>query len=93
MITQDDAELFEASIRQQLIERKKELGFSDERLGKVAFPYMPAPKGKVSNMLSGQGKPGKRKPQQLRFTDVIAMCEALGLAWEKVGRNAMRNVK
>ena len=34
-----------------------------------------------------------KKPQQMRFTDMVNLCEALGLSWVDVGREALKAVK
>ena len=93
VLTKEDMEAFERSIREQIIAQKDLLGFSDEKLGKAAFPFMPYPRGKVQALLVGQGAPGKRKPQNMRFPDVITLCDALGLSWVDVGREALKSVK
>lgn len=93
VLTKEDMDVFEQSIREQMIARKEGLGFSDEKLGKAAFPFMPYPRGKVQALLVGQGAPGKRKPQNMRFSDVITLCDALGLSWVDVGREALKAVK
>lgn len=93
VLTKEDMEIFERSIREQIIAQKDMLGFSDEKLGKAAFPFMPYPRGKVQALLVGQGAPGKRKPQNMRFPDVITLCDALGLSWVDVGREALKAVK
>lgn len=93
MLTKDETDVFEQSIRQAIIEQKKKLNFSDGKLGKIAFPYMAYPNTKVQALLVGQGSQEKRKPQQMRFSDVIALCESLGLSWVDVGREALKAVK
>ena len=93
VLTKQDMDVFEQAVREQLIAQKDNLGFSDEKLGKAAFPYMPYPRGKIQSLLVGQGAPGKRKPQNMRFVDVITLCDALGLSWVDVGRAAMKAVK
>lgn len=93
VLTKEDMDVFERSIREQIIAQKEILGFSDEKLGKAAFPFMPYPRGKVQALLVGQGSPGKRKPQNMRFPDVITLCDALGLSWVDVGREALKAVK
>ena len=93
MLTREDMDVFESSIREQLVAQKEKLGFSDEKLGLAAFPYMPYPRGKVQALLVGQGAPGKRKPQNMRFCDLITLCEAMGLDWQSVGIAAMSAVK
>ena len=93
VLTKEEMDVFEASIREALVARKDELGLSDERLGRAAFPFMPYPRGKVQAMLVGQGAPGKRRPQNLRFADVITVCEAIGLSWVDIGRDALKAAK
>ena len=93
MLMKEDMDVFEQSIREILTAQKETLGFSDEKLGKAAFPFMPYPRGKVQALSVGQGAPGKRKPQNMRFSDVITMCDALGLSWVDVGREALKAVK
>lgn len=93
MLTGQDIENFENAIREKLRERKRELSITDERLGRLAFPYMPYPRTKVSAILTGQGRPGQRKPQTLHLTDVLLLCEALGLSWQTVIRDAFKNIK
>lgn len=93
MLTPEEMEAIESSIRAQLIARKDALDMSDATLGKAAFPYMPYPRGKVQALLVGQGAPGKRKPQNARFVDIVTMCEALGLNWREVCGDALKAVK
>ena len=93
VLTPEEMEVIEASLRAQLIARKDELAMSDEKLGKAAFPYMPYPRGKIQALLVGQGAPGKRKPQNMRFVDLVTICEALGLNWADVCREALKAVK
>ena len=54
---------------------------------------MPYPRGKVQALFVGQGAPGKRKPQNMRFCDLITICEAMGLNWQEVGNAAISAVK
>lgn len=93
VLTPEEMEVIEASLRAQLIARKDELAMSDEKLGKAAFPYMPYPRGKIQALLVGQGAPGKRKPQNMRFVDLVTICDALGLNWTDVCREALKAVK
>lgn len=93
VLTPEEMEVIEASLRAQLIARKDALTMSDEKLGKAAFPYMPYPRGKIQALLVGQGAPGKRKPQNMRFVDLVTICEALGLNWVDVCRDALKAVK
>ncbi len=93
VLTKNGMDIFERVIREQLIAKKDVLNFSDEKLGRAAFPFMPYPRCKVQALLVGQGSPGRRKPQNMRFSDVITLCDALGLSWGDVGREAIKAVK
>lgn len=92
-LTKEEADVFEHAIRQAIIEQKKKLNFSDGTLGKMAFPYIAYPNTKIQALLVGQGSQDKRKPQQMRFSDVLNLCEAVGLSWVDVGREALKAVK
>ena len=93
MLTKDDMTALEAAIRSSLLARKKELSMSDDSLGKMAFAFMANPAGKVQALLVGQGAGEKRKPQTLRIGDAMNLCEALGLQWVDVMRQAVKDVK
>lgn len=93
MLTKDDMAVLESAIRASLLLRKKELSISDESLGKMAFPYMANPTGKVQALLIGQGAGEKRKPQTLRIGDAMNLCESLGLQWVEVFRQAVKDTK
>lgn len=93
MLTKDEMLIFEQSIRNALEARQKEIGLSDEAMGKMAFSFMPAPRMKVQAIKRGQGKPEQRVPQQLRWAEMLNLCEAVGLNWVEVGREALKAVK
>ena len=93
MLTKDDITALEAAIRSSLLARKKELSMSDDALGKMAFAFMANPAGKVQALLVGQGAGEKRKPQTLRIGDAMNLCEALGLQWVDVMRQAVKDIK
>lgn len=93
MLTKDDMTALEAAIRSSLLARKKELSMSDDALGKMAFAFMANPAGKVQALLVGQGAGEKRKPQTLRIGDAMNLCEALGLQWVDVMRQAVKDIK
>ena len=93
MLTKDDMAALEAAIRSSLLARKKELSMSDDALGKMAFAFMANPAGKVQALLVGQGAGEKRKPQTLRIGDAMNLCEALGLQWVDVMRQAVKDIK
>lgn len=93
VLTKQEMDLFELIIRDTMNAQQKRLGFSDETLGKMAFPFMAAPRMKVQAIRSVQGKGENRKPQQLRISDVCNLCEALGLNWVGVCREALKAVK
>lgn len=93
MLTKDEMLVFEQSIRNTLETRQKEIGLSDEAIGKMAFSFMPAPRMKVQPIKRGQGKPDQRAPQQLRWAEMLNLCEVVGLNWVEVGREALKAVK
>lgn len=88
----EDLELFDASLRKRLHARQEELKLSDKALGKMAFPYMANPIGKVQALFVGQGAGENRKPQTIRTSELVNLCEALGLPWREVIRDAIKEV-
>ena len=95
MYNKDELAALEADIRATFIARKKELNMSDDALGKMAFPYMANPTGKVQALFVGQGAGENRKPQNFRLGEILNLCEALGLGkkWEDVIRHAIAELK
>ncbi len=61
----------------------------DKALGEQAFGWVTYPNMKIQVI---KGKGGK-KPQQLRFTDIVNLCEALGLSWVDVCKEAVKSSK
>jgi hypothetical protein len=89
MMTKEEADSFDEVIRASLVARKEELGLSDSALGKLAFfGHVSMPKGKIQSIFSGQGAPGKRKPQNIRAADLMNLCEAL---WKMRGKKVKEN--
>ena len=86
MLTKDEMAIFEQAVREVIEEQQKKIGLSDESVGKMAFSFMPFPRMKVQAIKRGQGKAGQRQPQQLRWADMINLCESVGLSWVDVGR-------
>lgn len=74
---------FEDAVRRLLEERRAQLNMTELALGKLAFPHVADPRRKVQSIRKGQGAGDKRKPQQFRGTDILNLCEALGLNLEK----------
>lgn len=93
MLTKEDMDMVHDAIRLSLIARKDELKLSDEKLGKQAFGYMAAPRGKIQSLFVGQGAPGKRKPQTINICELVNLCEAMGLSWQDEIRKALRQLK
>lgn len=89
----EDLELFDAALRKNLHARQEELRLSDKALGKMAFPYMANPIGKVQALFVGQGAGENRKPQVIKTSELINLCEALGLPWKTVIQDAIREVE
>lgn len=93
-VSKEEMDLWEAHVRDQLVARKKELGISDAELGKKAFSGIAAvPKGKIHFIINGQGTGQNRKPQNIRATDLMNLCEALRLSLWDVMENARVAVK
>ena len=93
MLTKDEMAIFEQAVREVIEEQQKKIGLSDESVGKMAFSFMPFPRMKVQAIKRGQGKAGQRQQQQLRWADMINLCESVGLSWVDVGREALKAVK
>ena len=93
MLTREEMDIFDQSIRDAIAAQQDLLGLSDEKVGKMAFGFMPFPRMKMQAIKRGQGRAGSRKPQNLRFADVMNICESLGLSWQEVGREALKAVK
>lgn len=89
MLNNEEMEMLDAYILRRLIEKQEAIGTTDKALGDQAFGWITYPNMKI---LAIKGK-GGRKPQQLRLADFLNLCEALGLSWQEVCRDALKNVK
>ena len=89
MLTKEEMDLCDGVIRQKLAEEQRHLGKSDEYIGSLAFGWIKSPRMKMQVIKGASTK----KPQQMRFTDMVNLCEALGLSWVEVGREALKAVK
>lgn len=89
MLTKEEMELCDDIIRQKITEEQKRLGKSDEYIGTLAFGWIKSPRMKMQVIKGASTK----KPQQMRFTDMVNLCEALGLSWVDVSRDALKAVK
>lgn len=92
MLTKQDMEALHEAIRSSLVARQEELKISDEKLGKQAFGFMAAPRMKIQALFVAQGRGERRKPQIINIAELINLCEALGLSWQDVIRNAIRSL-
>lgn len=90
MLSNIDMEAADNALRASLVARQEELKLSDEKLGKQAFGYLKAPRGKVQSLFVGQGAPGKRKPQTINIWELMNLCEAMGLSWADEIRKAIK---
>ena len=93
VLNEEGMAVFENAVRRTLEERRSELNMTEQALGVLAFPHVIDSRRKVQSIRKGQGSKGKRKPQQLRGTDILNLCEALGLQWKKVIANALEEAK
>jgi len=90
MLTKNDMDRVNDLIRQALVVRQDMLKLSDEKLGKQAFGFLKAPRGKIQSLFVGQGAKGKRKPQVIDICELANLCEALGLSWVDIIRQALK---
>lgn len=83
-----EMDAFESEIRLIIKRRQAELNMSDDTVGKIAFGFMPGQRTKVQALLVGQGAGKYRKPQRMRTSDLMNLCEAVGLKWQEVAKKA-----
>ena len=89
MLNKEDMDKVDACILDQLVEKQEAIGTTDKALGEQAFGWVTYPNMKIQVI---KGKGGK-KPQQLQFTDIVNLCEALGLSWVDVCKEAVKSSK
>ena len=93
MLNESGMIAFEQSVRDSLEERRAAIGMSEQALGKLAFPFVADSRRKVQSIRKGQGSGENRKPQNLRLADVMNLCVALGLSWDKVIKKAQQDAE
>ena len=93
MLSKNEMDIFDEFIRSTLAARQEELKLSDDALGRMAFGFMGKPLGKIRSILIAQGSGDYKKPQNIRAADLANLCEALGLSWANVIRDALSAVK
>ena len=91
--TLQEMEDFEEAARAILKARKAELKMSDETVGKIAYGFLVGSRTKVQGLLIGQGAGKNRKPQRMRTSDLMNMCEAVGLPFSEVVKKSLDAVK
>lgn len=84
---------FDGAIRAVLKAQQTKLNLTDDAVGKIAFGFMGGRRTKVQAIFVGQGADKYRKLQKLRLTDVMNLSEALGLSFQDVMRQALKQVK
>jgi len=89
MLTKEEMDLLDGEIRKIFAEEQKKLGKSDEYIGRQAFAWVKAPRMKMQVIKGSSTK----KPQQMRFADIVNLCEVLGRPWADVCRDALKAVK
>lgn len=89
MLTKDDIDKLDACILDALVKKQDTIGTTDKALGEQAFGWQSSPIMKIQRI---KGR-GNQKPQQLRFGEITNLCEALGLSWQDVCRDAIKAVK
>lgn len=89
VLNKNDMDMVEAYILRILVEKQEAIGTTDKALGEQAFNWVKYPNMKIQAI---KGKGGKAR-QQLRFTDIVNLCEALGLPWQEVCRESLKMAK
>ena len=89
MLNKEDMDRVDACILEALIAKQEAIGTTDKALGEQAFPWVSSPIMKIQRF---KGR-GSTKPQQMRLTDLMNLCEALGLSWSEVAKNAVKKAK
>ena len=73
--------------------REKGVVYMLNEIGMAAFEESVRSQRKVQSIRKGQGSGENRKPQQLRGTDILNLCEAVGLSWKKVFDHAIKHAE
>ena len=89
MLTKEEMDSVDNALREKFSEEQVRLGKSDEYIGSLAFGWVKSPRMKMQAIKGASSK----KAQQMRLTDVINLCEALGLSWVDEVRTALKIVK
>ncbi len=89
MLTKEEMDIFDDYLRKRFSEEQKRLKKTDEYIGKQAFCWIKSPRMKMQVIKGASTK----KAQQMRFTDVINLCEVLGLSWIEEAKAALKAVK
>lgn len=84
---------FDSAVRTVLKAQQEKLSLTDDAIGKIAFGFMGGRRTKVQAIFIGQGADKYRKLQKLRLTDVMNLCEALGMNFQEVMRQAQKRMK
>jgi hypothetical protein len=87
--TLQEMEDFEEAARVILRARQEQLKMSDETVGKIAYGFMAGSRTKVQALLVGQGAGKYRKPQRMRTSDLMNLCEAVGLPFSQLVKDAL----
>ncbi len=90
MLNKDDMDMVEACILRLLVEKQEAIGTTDKALGDQAFAWVKYPNMKIQAI---KEKKGGKTRQQLRFTDIVNLCEALSLSWQEVCRESLKTSK
>ncbi len=85
MLDKDDMDKLDAEIIRQLVAKQMKIDVTDKDLGEQAYSWFSAPIMKIQAI---KGRGGKKAPP-LRFAEIVNLCEALGLSWVDVCREAL----
>ena len=89
MLTNEEMTLLDSYLIKKMEAEQERVKRTDQQLGEQAFGWLKSPKMKIQS-IKGYGD---RKAQQLRLADYLNLCEALGLSWTDVCKEAIKAVK
>ena len=89
MLNNEEMALLDSLLMEKIEAEQSRVKRTDQQLGEQAFGWLKSPKMKIQS-IKGYGD---RKAQQLRLADYLNLCEALGLSWVDICKEAIKAVK
>lgn len=93
MLTEKEMDSLDAAFVSLIDERRLELGLSETMLGQKAFPFTSDPRRKIQSIRKQQGTGKYKRPQKLRFAEVLNLLEALGMEYSVTLGRALERMK